>query len=372
MKLYFHYTQPQKFVNGEWVIDSEINRIIKEIKKINPDKIVIISEVELMMIDLWIKFFNQIMPWLEENDKYINFVLPAVRNLGINRVIEESGTSCIRSYGTGHFFSDYNEHVHYNLRPNLIKDHIGHLNIHVSKLFSCYNNSFKEHRYHIIELICKHKMLDEGIVTLAHPKEIMWYPHLKWNYHDGSPLKNAEPNFQLNQKGYHAYALPKYFNNCLIDIVTESWYENDQYCITEKTLKSIGMCKPFLALSCKGYYKNYLVKKFGFELYDEVFDYSFDDCDDVQERAKLLFDNILKYRYEFNDPNFKRRFYQKINQKLMRNRFRVIDILNDKDIMIPECLKILNTEKVELYGEVTYEHGENIVTYIRDMGWIVE
>lgn len=370
MKLYFLNDQPQKKVNGGWI--SDCDRVIEDIKKVNPDKIVISSDTELIMIELWIEFFNKILPWLIEKDKHINFILPAIRNLGIDRIIEETNTACIRSYGSGSYIRDYNEHIHANVRPNLIKDHINHVKNNISKLFSCYNNSFKEHRYHILELICKHKMLHEGVVTFIHPEHITSTPHLKWHYHDGSPLKNAESDFELNQRGYSAYDLPRHFNKCLIDIVTESWYESGQYCITEKTLKSIGMCKPFLALSCKGYYKDYLVKRFGFELYDEVFDYSFDDCDDLEERTKLLFRNILQYRDKFYQPNFVLKFYQKINQKLMRNRFRVIDILNDKNIMIPESLKVLNTQKVELYGQVTDNYRENIVTYMKDMGWIVE
>lgn len=369
MKLYFLNDQPQKRVAGGWL--SNIEQTIEDVKKVNPDKIVVVSEVELISIHLWIDFFRKITPWLIEKNKYINFILPSVRNLGFERVIEEQGTACIRSYGIGNYIKDYNEHVHSLLRPNLLKDYVSFIKKDIFKLFTCYNNSFKDHRYYITELICKHKMLDEGIVTFIHPEHIASFPYLKWQYHDGSVLRNAEQDFELNQ-GYNAYDLPKFFRNGMIDIVTESWYEDGQYCITEKTLKSISMCKPFLALSCKGYYKDYLVKKFGFELYDEVFDYSFDECDDTEERAKLLFDNILRYRNEFYDPKFVTNFYQKINQKIMRNRFRVIDILNDKDIMIPDSLKILNTQKVELFGHVTDHYRENIVTYMKDMGWIVE
>lgn len=45
--------------------------------------------------------------------------------------------------------------------------------------------------------------------------------------------------------------------------------------LTEKTIKNLFYKKPFLGFACDGFYK--FLKDNGFELYDEVFDYSFDD-----------------------------------------------------------------------------------------------
>ena len=49
--------------------------------------------------------------------------------------------------------------------------------------------------------------------------------------------------------------------------------------VTEKTIKGLFYKKPFLIYSVKGYHK--WLKDNGFELYDELFDYSFDDRDDM-------------------------------------------------------------------------------------------
>ena len=48
--------------------------------------------------------------------------------------------------------------------------------------------------------------------------------------------------------------------------------------VTEKTIKGLFYKKPFLIYSVRGYHK--WLKDNGFELYDELFDYSFDDRDD--------------------------------------------------------------------------------------------
>lgn len=45
--------------------------------------------------------------------------------------------------------------------------------------------------------------------------------------------------------------------------------------LTEKTIKNLFYKKPFLGFACDGFYK--FLKNNGFELYDEIFDYSFDE-----------------------------------------------------------------------------------------------
>jgi hypothetical protein len=73
---------------------------------------------------------------------------------------------------------------------------------------------------------------------------------------------------------------------CLYEIVPEEYFKSaiSFFCetqtlltshLTEKTIKNLYYKKPFLGFACKGYYK-FLVDN-GFELYDELFDYSFDE-----------------------------------------------------------------------------------------------
>ena len=54
---------------------------------------------------------------------------------------------------------------------------------------------------------------------------------------------------------------------------------HETYCVdsgifSEKTAKAIGNCKPFIVIGCQNWYKYFT--SFGFVLYDELFDYSFD------------------------------------------------------------------------------------------------
>lgn len=84
----------------------------------------------------------------------------------------------------------------------------------------------------------------------------------------------------------------EYMQSC-IDLVTEA-YVGDSVLLTEKTFKPIGIKKPFILLGAKNSHK--FLKKIGFLLYDELFDYSFDDksYDERFYSVTKQIENILK------------------------------------------------------------------------------
>ena len=108
-------------------------------------------------------------------------------------------------------------------------------------------------------------------------------------------LKYDYKNFSLDEQIYYPPSKLnfKYINkidfkapHCLYEIVPEEFLKSavSLFCetqtvltshLTEKTIKNLYYKKPFLGFACKGYYK-FLVDN-GFELYDELFDYSFDN-----------------------------------------------------------------------------------------------
>ena len=79
-----------------------------------------------------------------------------------------------------------------------------------------------------------------------------------------------------------------YLTDSLIDIGCESFPDNFQF-ITEKTWKPYLHGKVSFFFNCQSYYA--ILKNLGFELYDEIFDYSFDTIKDDEER-------LVGYRYE--------------------------------------------------------------------------
>ena len=59
--------------------------------------------------------------------------------------------------------------------------------------------------------------------------------------------------------------------------------------------------------------------------------------------------------------------YKKLIRKLLRNRATLIDILYNKELVIPECLKFMTeTDDYEIYGFV----NPPVIEHMRHMEWI--
>ena len=89
--------------------------------------------------------------------------------------------------------------------------------------------------------------------------------------------------------------LPKEYMYGALDIVLETITYD--FFVTEKTIRPILTEKPFVVFSCKGFHKK--MKDYGFEMFEELIDYSFDDVDDNNLRFEMLFDQLLKVKDTF-------------------------------------------------------------------------
>ena len=115
---------------------------------------------------------------------------------------------------------------------------------------------------------------------------------------------------------------------CLFNLVSES--SDLLIFITEKTFKPILHGQAFLCFGYRG--QNLCLRDYGFELYDEIFDYSFDDLPLIEDRILGIINNINNLK----DKNYYE-LYNKIKDKIERNKNRAIDIL-ENDSYIPEEL----------------------------------
>jgi len=106
-----------------------------------------------------------------------------------------------------------------------------------------------------------------------------------------------------------------YLTDSLIDIGIESTPKHYQF-ITEKTWKPYLYGKVSLFFNCQSYYA--ILKNLGFELYDEIFDYSFDTIVDTSER-QTEYHNELKRLSEIPIEELQKKILS-IEDKIMRNR----------------------------------------------------
>ena len=108
--------------------------------------------------------------------------------------------------------------------------------------------------------------------------------------------------------------------NALIELVSETSAEVTF--ITEKTLRPIFLEQPFICLGAVN--QNLDLLKYGFELYDEIFDYSFDTKPDLKDRINGIIQNLDKLKNEDYHQ-----IYTLLEPKIKRNKERMFSLLEN-------------------------------------------
>lgn len=162
--------------------------------------------------------------------------------------------------------------------------------------FSCFNRHTHEHRCITLDRMARQDLLHSNLVTYLFTDEnysedtwhrtrnefgVTWQPTLL----DPEGIIEHEQQFDLWPN------ISKY-TQCFVDVVTESTCE--AYFITEKTVRPLLFAQPFLVISRPGYHM-WLQDEWGFQLYDEIFDYSFDSIEEVDKRIEAVVDQLVKF-----------------------------------------------------------------------------
>ena len=339
---------------------NDYSSTVDEIISINPDKIICLcmNEVDAQLI--FRTFFDKIKPWLKNNNKIINLVVPH-----FNDIFIEEGIKAERTYGyiLFHLLNNYNIE---GMSPALVLP-LQYMNFHnkTDLLYTCYNRRNEVARAMLVDELARENLLQYGIVTYHQPVDATW------KYHNGTKLMD-EPDYEINTQYNPKYAPSNYPASMMrgfFDIVTESRFAPGEYFITEKTLKSIMLLRPFIAFSSTGYSTEYLAKYIGLELYDEMFDYEFDRCDSLEQRIDGIITNVTRLKNQIPDLKTKHSIYKKLIPKLIRNRNKIVDIFFDKTKIVPDCLQVLMSDKkYTLSGCINHP----LLLHMRKMEWITE
>jgi len=136
----------------------------------------------------------------------------------------------------------------------------------------------REHKYNLLDRLYPNKyfIYSNYPYSKVNETDYKWHPDTPLEEYKG---KNGFTNLdivklteiELDHRGFQELVPLEYYqSNC--DLVLESTI--DTLFITEKTWKPIVFKKPFLVWGGQGLHAK--LKDLGFELYDELFDYSFD------------------------------------------------------------------------------------------------
>lgn len=216
--------------------------------------------------------------------------------------------------------------THYSLNnynPNIIESYKCN---NIDKLFISLNNKSLEHRCQFMDELVNNNLLDNGYVSWMEP-------NVNYDWKFWTPKKLIlDDEYPNNLNSYST--IPNEYGRTLLNVVTESTM-NVPF-ITEKTFTCVFLNKPFIILGAHGIHK--LLVEYGFELYDELFDYSFDMLIETEDRIKGIIDNLKNLKDKSYDE-----LSIKVRDKIKRNKMNAFEIIKNKKY-IPEYVSLIGEQ----------------------------
>ena len=163
---------------------------------------------------------------------------------------------------------------------------VGH-NKKINKSFTCLNGKKRQYRSLLVDLFAKKRLIKNNYVSLnlwdwSEDDYVFEYRQNKPLYIDG-----------IDETGY--WNTPDCFKDSLFSVVTET-YIHDLDFVTEKTWLPIYHKRPFIILGPEGV--NQKLKNLGFEIFEEYFDYTFDNLSARTDiKVKMVVDQIKKVQH---------------------------------------------------------------------------
>jgi hypothetical protein len=214
--------------------------------------------------------------------------------------------------------------------------------------FISFNHKTHHHRCCLLDNMYKHDLFKDGQVSFH------WYNnndndtsartnHYQFKYWTPQMLTidQENPLEQFNGQSL----IPIEYTQSFMQVVSES--SAIHHIISEKTATSLFYNKLFLVSGPKGYHK--MLDRMGFVRYDEIFDYSFDEADDLEPRIDMLLQNVIKLRsYSLEELS---KIHQNLKPKLAFNKRRIHELAFNKKHVPEFVINLVETDDSSLLGD---------------------
>lgn len=197
-------------------------------------------------------------------------------------------------------------------------------------LYITLNGKAHKHRCQQMDMLAKYDLINLGAISWNSPDmnnssldPDIQYTLKQYNFEYWKPqILNLDIYDDMKQ-GFRN-RLPTHYNFSFMQLVSEATVKS--LFITEKTIPALMKQKIFLVSSAMHFYK--AMENYGFKLYDELFDYSFDNEPNDLVRFDKIAQNINNLRFCSNTELQNK--YKQVYEKLVFNRNRCIELgLND-------------------------------------------
>ena len=218
-------------------------------------------------------------------------------------------------------------------------------------LYVSLNNKPHPHRCLQIDLLAKNNILDKGAVTwnswyLDQGRMLDQYIDYNWRWWEPKIMVLDE----INGSGGWNTQLPNEYKHAFMQLTSETSVKAPF--MTEKIVPALLFNKPFLVSSIEGFHA--MLQSYGFVLYDEVFDYSFDSEPDIEKRFDMLTQNIVKLKDHSKDQLAV--LYQQLLPKLIHNKRNLFKIATDAQLYPEFLLNLLKVDHELLLNEDIYHY----------------
>lgn len=185
------------------------------------------------------------------------------------------------------------------------------------------------HRCKLVDIIAKHDLIKYSAMSWHHEPDPN---HYKFKYYDGK-IRIIDERFSY--QGYDQCWMPNDYYSSFFQLVSES--TDRCIFITEKTSVPLFIGKPFIIAGGYGIH-DYLIS-LGFKLYDELFDYSFDNEPNSDIRYEMIAEQIKKIT---NVPlNNLISLNKQVQQKATYNRKIFLKLVYDESKIPTSALQLI-------------------------------
>lgn len=199
--------------------------------------------------------------------------------------------------------------------------------------FISLNHRYKYHRCCLLDLISKNKLFDGNSISFHY--QVDEDTGHRSNFYEWKYWKPKYLSIDYSETTWMEFRgqghLPIQYLQSFMQVVSES--STDFYILSEKAAVPLFFNKLFLVQGPKGFHK--MLERLGFVLYDEIFDYSFDQIEDLETRTDELLQNVVRLKkYSYQELI---QIYNKLFDKIRYNKQRILD-LNFSEGFIPKFL----------------------------------
>ena len=207
--------------------------------------------------------------------------------------------------------------------------------------YVCMMNKPHWHRKKLLQILLDLDPDLDGYVTWC-PQERSWQSFLENHQETPGLLERLMPHMhKLQHQGEHPalnynlnfFDVPKCYGDCFIDIVSES--STDVVYFTEKTVRPLVFGKPFILLGAPG--ANHRLRQLGFQLFDELFDYSLEPLHGTDHDQYDWYSEIIKPVFSLTKNDMIE--LDHIWQRVYRANKQLLKHIVMTDDYIPEILK---------------------------------